>query len=135
MRVASLWRRTRRQAQPQQLASSGEVRTCSMRIVVLGSGIIGVTSAYQLARDGHEVIVVDRQPTAGNETSFANTGLIAPGHSYTWNSPQAPKVLGKVSCSTEPGVYRDVQLFRWKRHSDGLGRDFYSLAGGHHRWH
>ena len=82
-----------------------------MRIVVLGSGIIGVTSAYQLARDGHEVIVVDRQPTAGNETSFANTGLIAPGHSYTWNSPQAPKVLLR-------SLYKADQALRLKLRAD-----------------
>ena len=45
-----------------------------MRVIVLGAGIIGVTSAYQLAKAGHEVTVVDRQPGPALETSFANAG-------------------------------------------------------------
>ncbi len=64
-----------------------------MRIVVLGSGVVGVTLAYFLAQDGHEVVVVDRQSAAGLETSRANAGLIAPGHVYSWASPRAPKIL------------------------------------------
>lgn len=66
-----------------------------MKIVVLGGGVIGVTTAYYLARDGHEVTVLDRQAQAANETSFANAGLVAPGHAYTWASPRAPKILVK----------------------------------------
>jgi D-amino-acid dehydrogenase len=49
-----------------------------MRVLVLGSGVVGVTSAYYLARQGHEVTVVDRQPAAGMETSFANAGQVSP---------------------------------------------------------
>jgi D-amino-acid dehydrogenase len=64
-----------------------------MRIIVLGGGIVGVTTAYELAKDGHEVELVDRQPLAANETSFSNSGMIAPGHAYTWNSPRAPGIL------------------------------------------
>jgi len=64
-----------------------------MRIVVLGAGVAGVTAAYQLLRDGHEVTVIDRQPIAANETSYGNAGMIAPGHSYTWASPKAPGIL------------------------------------------
>jgi len=64
-----------------------------MRLVILGGGVIGVTTAYYLARDGHEVTVVDRHRTVGRETSFANAGLIAPGHAYAWASPRAPKIL------------------------------------------
>jgi len=64
-----------------------------MKILVLGSGVIGVTSAYYLAKDGHEVTVIDRQPEAASETSFANASLIAPAHAYAWASPQAPGVL------------------------------------------
>ena len=47
-----------------------------MRVIVLGAGIIGVTSAYQLAKAGHEVTVVDRQPGPALETSFANAGEV-----------------------------------------------------------
>src|SRR5262245_13370715 len=55
--------------------------------------MVGVTTAYELAKDGHQVELVDRQPLAANETSFSNAGMIAPGHAYTWNSPRAPKIL------------------------------------------
>ena len=64
-----------------------------MRIIVLGSGVVGVMTAYYLAADGHEVVVLDRQAKAGLETSHANAGLIAPGHVYAWASPRAPKIL------------------------------------------
>ncbi|MBV9568800.1 MAG: D-amino acid dehydrogenase [Hyphomicrobiales bacterium] len=64
-----------------------------MRAVILGAGVIGVTTAYELARDGHEVTVLDRLAEPASETSFANAGLIAPGHAYTWSSPRAPGIL------------------------------------------
>jgi D-amino-acid dehydrogenase len=66
-----------------------------MKTVVLGGGIIGVTTAYFLAKAGEEVAVIERQPGVALETSFANAGLVSPGHSYTWASPQAPKILLK----------------------------------------
>ena len=56
-----------------------------MRIVVLGAGIVGATAAYALATDGHEVVVLDRQPAAGLETSYANGGLITPATSDSWS--------------------------------------------------
>jgi D-amino-acid dehydrogenase len=52
-----------------------------MKIIVLGSGVIGTASAYYLTRAGHEVTVIDRQPGAGLETSFANAGEVSPGYS------------------------------------------------------
>ncbi len=64
-----------------------------MRVVVLGAGVVGVATAWYLAGDGHEVVVVDRQAAVGRETSFANAGLIAPGHVYAWASPRAPMIL------------------------------------------
>ena len=51
-----------------------------MRVVVLGSGVIGVTTAYYLAQAGHDVTVLDRQPGPALETSFANAGQISPGY-------------------------------------------------------
>lgn len=66
-----------------------------MRTVILGGGIIGVTTAYFLARGGEDVTVVDRHPGVALGTSFANAGLVAPGHSYTWASPRAPLILLK----------------------------------------
>jgi D-amino-acid dehydrogenase len=61
-----------------------------VKIIVLGSGVIGVTAAYYLNRAGHEVTVVDRQPAAGMETSFANAGEISPGYAAPWAAPGVP---------------------------------------------
>ena len=64
-----------------------------MKVLVMGSGVIGVTTAYYLARDGHEVTVVDQHDAAALETSYANAGLVAPGHAFAWASPKAPRIL------------------------------------------
>ena len=61
-----------------------------MRVVVLGAGVIGVTSAWYLAKAGHDVTVIDRQPAAALETSFANAGEISPGYSSPWAAPGIP---------------------------------------------
>jgi D-amino-acid dehydrogenase len=66
-----------------------------MRITVLGAGLAGVTAAWHLQADGHEVTVVDRQPEAALETSFANAGLISAGHAFAWASPRAVRVMLK----------------------------------------
>jgi D-amino-acid dehydrogenase len=61
-----------------------------MKIVILGAGVIGVTTAYYLARAGHEVTVLDRQPGPALETSFANAGEISPGYASPWAAPGIP---------------------------------------------
>jgi D-amino-acid dehydrogenase len=61
-----------------------------MKAIVLGGGVIGVTTAYCLARAGHEVTVIERGGTVAGETSFANAGLINPGHCFSWADPAAP---------------------------------------------
>lgn len=61
-----------------------------MRIVVLGAGLIGVASAWFLAEDGHEVVVVDRQPGPAEETSRANGGQISTSHAEPWANPATP---------------------------------------------
>ncbi|MEY3960171.1 MAG: hypothetical protein RIR14_825, partial [Pseudomonadota bacterium] len=61
-----------------------------MRVVVLGAGVIGVTSAYYLAKAGHEVTVIDRQSGPALETSFANAGEISPGYASPWAAPGVP---------------------------------------------
>ena len=66
-----------------------------MRVVVLGAGVVGVTAAWYLAADGHEVTVVDRQPAAGLETSFANGGQISASHAEPWANPDAPRMILK----------------------------------------
>ncbi|HIV72955.1 MAG TPA: D-amino acid dehydrogenase [Candidatus Aquabacterium excrementipullorum] len=61
-----------------------------MKVIVLGSGVIGTTSAYYLARAGHEVTVLDRQASPAQETSFANAGQISPGYASPWAAPGVP---------------------------------------------
>src|SRR3984957_3951473 len=66
-----------------------------MRVVILGSGVVGVTSAYYLARAGHEVTVIDREAGPALETSFANAGQISPGYASPWAAPGVPMKAGK----------------------------------------
>jgi D-amino-acid dehydrogenase len=61
-----------------------------VKVIVLGSGVIGVSTAYYLARAGHEVVVVDRQSEPAQETSFANAGEVSPGYSSPWAGPGVP---------------------------------------------
>jgi D-amino-acid dehydrogenase len=61
-----------------------------MRVVVLGSGVVGTAAAWYLAEAGHEVVVLDRQAGAGLETSFGNAGEISPGASASWAAPGIP---------------------------------------------
>jgi len=61
-----------------------------MKVIVLGAGVIGTTSAYYLARAGAKVTVLDRQNCVANETSFANAGQISPGYSTPWAAPGIP---------------------------------------------
>ena len=68
-----------------------------MRIAVLGAGIVGVTCAWELLRDGHEVVLVDKERHAALGTSYGNAGFISPGHAYAWASPKAPSILFKVA--------------------------------------
>jgi D-amino-acid dehydrogenase len=88
-----------------------------MRVIVLGSGVVGVTSAWYLARAGHEVTVLDRQPAAGMETSFANAGQVSPGYSAPWAGPGIPvKALKWLMMRHRPLVlwpHADGGLYRW----------------------
>ena len=58
-----------------------------MKIIVVGAGLLGLSTAYYLSEAGQEVIVLDRQDSPGNETSFANGGMITPSQSGPWNQP------------------------------------------------
>ena len=88
-----------------------------MKILVLGGGVIGVTTAYYLAKDGHEVTVVERHPAAASETSYANAGLVAPAHAYAWASPKAPKILFKSLFMKDQALRlklrADPRMWRW----------------------
>lgn len=88
-----------------------------MKVIVLGSGVIGVTTAYYLAKAGHEVIVIDRQSAAGMETSFANAGQVSPGYSAPWAGPgMVLKSINWMLHKHSPLVIRprvDIYMFRW----------------------
>jgi glycine/D-amino acid oxidase-like deaminating enzyme len=88
-----------------------------MRILVLGGGIAGVTAAYFLAKDGHEVALVEEQESVGREASAANAGIIAPGHSFAWASPTAPGMLLRSLLGQETAIRvrprLDPALFAW----------------------
>jgi D-amino-acid dehydrogenase len=88
-----------------------------MKIVVLGSGVIGTTAAFYLARDGHEVTVVDRQPAPAMETSFANAGEVSPGYSAPWAGPGVPlKAVKWLLMHHSPLVIQpllDPRMWRW----------------------
>ena len=86
-----------------------------MRVAVLGAGVIGVTSAWYLARAGHQVTLVDRQPEAGMETSFANGGQVSAGHAEPWARPSVlPKVLKWLGREDAPLLFRPrADLAQW----------------------
>ncbi|MDK9704926.1 MAG: D-amino acid dehydrogenase [Sulfuritalea sp.] len=78
-----------------------------MRVTVLGAGVVGVTSAWYLAADGHEVTVIERQPLPAQETSFANGGQISVSHAEPWANPRAPwKALQWLGREDAPLLWR-----------------------------
>ncbi|MFZ9625898.1 MAG: D-amino acid dehydrogenase [Burkholderiaceae bacterium] len=88
-----------------------------MKVIVLGAGLLGVTSAYFLRQQGHDVTVVDRQAAAAAETSFANGGQISVSHAEPWANPGAPlKVLKWLGQEDAPLLFRlraDARQWRW----------------------
>ncbi|OBS31049.1 amino acid dehydrogenase [Tepidimonas fonticaldi] len=88
-----------------------------MRVVVLGAGIIGTSTAWHLLQRGHEVVLVDRQPDAALETSFANAAQISVSYCEPWANPQAPlKALKWMFDKQAPLLWRpqwDTAQWRW----------------------
>jgi D-amino-acid dehydrogenase len=88
-----------------------------MKVVVLGAGLLGVTSAYYLRQLGHEVSVIDRQASPAAETSFANGGQISVSHAEPWANPGAPlKVLQWIAKEDAPLLFRlraDPRQWLW----------------------
>ncbi|WP_234831273.1 D-amino acid dehydrogenase [Rhodopseudomonas palustris] len=88
-----------------------------MKVVVLGAGVIGVTSAYYLAKAGHQVVVLDRREAPALETSYANAGEISPGYASPWAAPGIPlKALKWLFAKHAPLVIRptaDPAMWRW----------------------
>ncbi len=92
-----------------------------MHILILGSGALGVLSAYFLGRAGHKVTVVDRQPEAARETSFANGGQLSYSHAEPWANPYVfPKLFKWMWMDDAPLVLR----FRADPHMIGWGLRF-----------
>ncbi len=87
-----------------------------MKVLVLGSGVIGITTAYYLARAGAEVTVIDRQAGPALETSFANAGQVSPGYSTPWAAPGIPlKALKWLFQRHAPLAVRpDGSLYQWR---------------------
>jgi D-amino-acid dehydrogenase len=88
-----------------------------MKVIVMGAGVVGVTTAYYLAKAGVEVTVVDRQPGVALETSFANAGEISPGYASPWAGPGVPlKAIQWMLDKHGPLVVRpqfDPAMWRW----------------------
>jgi D-amino-acid dehydrogenase len=91
-----------------------------VKVLVLGAGVVGVTTAWYLAEAGHEVTVLERQPHAAMETSFANGGQISASHAEPWAKPSmVPKILRWLGREDAPLLFRpraDWAQWRW-----GLG--------------
>ena len=87
----------------------------AVKTLVLGGGVVGVTTAYFLAKAGHEVTLVEERDGLGLEATGGNAGIIAPGHSFAWASPRAPRMLWqslrgaetaiRVRLSSDPALY------------------------------
>ena len=88
-----------------------------MKVLVLGAGVIGVTTAWYLAEEGHTVAIVDRREAPALETSFANGGQISAGHAEPWANPQAPaKILRWIWRDDAPLLFRlhlDPHQWMW----------------------
>jgi D-amino-acid dehydrogenase len=88
-----------------------------MKALVLGGGVVGVTTAYFLAKAGHEVTILEEKDALGLEASSGNAGIIAPGHSFAWASPRAPRMLwdslrgGETAIRIRPTT--DFRLYTW----------------------
>lgn len=90
-----------------------------MRVVVIGAGVVGVTSAYYLRQHGFEVEVIERRGDVAQEASFGNAGVIAPGYVTPWAAPGMPrKVLSYLFKAQAPVLFRpnaNPALWRWLR--------------------
>jgi D-amino-acid dehydrogenase len=89
----------------------------SVKTLVLGGGVVGVTTAYFLARAGHDVTIVEEKDALGLEATAGNAGIIAPGHSFAWASPRAPRMLWESLRGGETAIRvrltPDPRLYTW----------------------
>src|SRR5580765_7830191 len=89
----------------------------SVKTLVLGAGVVGVTTAYFLAKAGHEVTILDERDGVGLEASAGNAGIIATGHAFAWASPGAPRMLWESLRGAETAIRvrlgTDPRLYAW----------------------
>lgn len=89
------------------------------QIAVIGGGVVGVCTAYFLAAAGHDVVVIERHQNVGQEASFGNSGIVAPGYATPWAAPGMPrKILSYLFRSEAPVSLRptlDRHMWRWIR--------------------
>ena len=81
-----------------------------MKCIVLGAGVVGVTTAYYLVRDGHEVVLIDRNAAAADESSYANSGLLSPGHAFAWAHPSMRTRIAKAFLGLDEALTVRPQL-------------------------
>jgi D-amino-acid dehydrogenase len=88
-----------------------------VKTLILGGGVVGVTTAYFLAKAGHEVTLLEEKDALGLEASAGNAGIIAPGHSFAWASPRAPRMLWESLRGAETAIRirptTDWRLYTW----------------------
>ena len=97
-------RLSRRQASDHRRAGA------AVKVAVIGAGVVGVATAYALARDGHEVVVVERREQAAMESSYGNAGLYSPSDSYAWASPDALKMAVRSLFNRDLGIQYKLRL-------------------------
>ena len=97
-------RLSRRQAPDHRRAGA------AVKVAVIGAGVVGVATAYALARDGHEVVVVERRERAAMESSYGNAGLYSPSDSYAWASPDALKMAVRSLFNRDLGIQYKLRL-------------------------
>ena len=90
-----------------------------MRVLVLGAGVVGIVTAWLLAREGADVTVVEARETAGLETSFANAGHLSAGDARPWSTPDAPRLLREWIGRRDAPLR--LPLWRWDPHLWGWG--------------
>ena len=93
------------------LSDKPSIKDKAMKALVLGAGIAGITTAYELNKDGYDVTVIDREEQPASFTSYGNAGLFAPGHAYSWASPASPGILLR-------SLWRDDQALRFRPNFD-----------------
>ncbi len=86
-----------------------------MKVVVLGAGVVGTAAAWFLSKRGHEVTVIEREPAAGLETSFANGGQVSPCHAEPWANPGTPLQAAKWMFRADAPL-----VFKWWRYDPTL---------------